>query len=280
MTLKGGEDGTVFKTLTVEGEDRVHVDFDRPELELNVDPQQAPGLDLGSAADVLDRTTPDYVSPLMSAAANEPSPYLAHPWLGAFAAGSVARFRPAVEHLERWKLVVANSRGEVVANYAGNGDPPAELAWDGRTLNGGQAAPGLTYSYVFEAYDRAGNKRNFVGQGFKVPAYRIDAPSGPVLVFQGSELAGRLARGAMTRPQGPAPILLEAAGYLNAAGKSKQPLRVTATARSFDEANAMATMVARDLGALTLGDPARIRPVATVEADAPDGGTVKISSEP
>jgi hypothetical protein len=280
MTLKGGEEGTVFKTLTVEGEDRVHVDFDRPELELNVDPQQAPGLDLGSAIDVLDRTTPDYVSPLMTAAANDPSPYLAHPWLGAFAAGSVARFRPAVEHLDRWKLVVANSRGEVVATYAGKGDPPAELTWDGRTQSGGQAAPGLTYSYVFEAYDRAGNKRNFVGQGFKVPAYRVDAPSGPVLVFPGTELAGRAAFGGMTRPQAPAAILLEAAGYINAAGRPKQPLRVTATARSFDEANAMATMVARDLGALTLGDPSRIHPVAAVEADAPDGGTVKISSEP
>ena len=33
--------------------------------------------------------------------------------------------------------------------------------------------PGLTYSYVFEAFDRAGNKRNIVGPGFTVPAYRI-----------------------------------------------------------------------------------------------------------
>ncbi len=41
LTLKGGQDGTVFRSLTVEGENRVQIRFERPELELDIDPNQA-----------------------------------------------------------------------------------------------------------------------------------------------------------------------------------------------------------------------------------------------
>src|SRR5262249_26877882 len=52
-TLKGGSEGTVFKSLTVEGEDRIRFDIERPELQIDLDPSKAPGLDWGSARDVL-----------------------------------------------------------------------------------------------------------------------------------------------------------------------------------------------------------------------------------
>ena len=51
--------------------------------------------------------------------------------------------------------------------------PPEEITWDGRSSRGEPVTPGLTYSYVFEAFDRAGNKRNFVGEGFRLTAYRL-----------------------------------------------------------------------------------------------------------
>src|SRR5207249_9291610 len=121
--------------------------------------------------------------------AKERSPYVAKPWLRRFATGPVARFRPEVTGAVRWRLLVADSRGQTVASFDGTGDPPKEIAWDGRTKSGALVTPGLTYSYVFEAYDRAGNKRNFVGPGFTVPAYRIQTAEGPVLTFGGSSLA-------------------------------------------------------------------------------------------
>src|SRR4029453_7070180 len=40
-TLKSGQEGTVFKSLTVEGEDRIRLDFERPELKLDLDPAKA-----------------------------------------------------------------------------------------------------------------------------------------------------------------------------------------------------------------------------------------------
>src|SRR6185436_15013493 len=53
MTIRGGESGKEFRSMTVEGEDRVHVDFGRPELVLDLDPQDVPGLSRCTALDGL-----------------------------------------------------------------------------------------------------------------------------------------------------------------------------------------------------------------------------------
>jgi hypothetical protein len=279
MTMHGGQEGTVFKSLTVEGEDRIHLDFDRPELKVELDPTRAPGLDWGSARDVLDRTAPDLATPLVMQSAHEPSPYVAHPWLSHFASGAVARFRPNLTGVASWKLAVVDARGETVATYSGQGEPPREIAWNGRSQGGAPVVPGLTYSYVLEAHDKAGNKRNFVGQGFKVNAYRLDTPEGPMMVLSAQELPamtpGRaVAVSAATTP----PILIEAASWLNQRDKPNQPVRVTATAKSYEAAQALADFVIRSMTPQLIGDPARMQAVAEVQADAPEGGTIKIAS--
>ena len=142
--------------------------------------------------------------------------------------------------------------------------------------------PGLTYSYVFEAFDKAGNKRNVVGQGFAVTAYRIDAPEGQTLLFSATELqsaagapVASAAPGGTETPAAPL-ILLEAASWLNQSELSR-PIKVTATARSQDLADALAGNVKRALAPLVLGDPTRLDAVALVEADAPEAGTLSIA---
>jgi hypothetical protein len=282
-SLKGGQEGTVFKSLTVEGEDRVHVEFERPELVLDLDPEKAPGLTWGSASDVLDRTRPDLAAPLLELSARTPSPYLARPWLSDFGTGAVARFSPNVDGVERWRLVVANSRGETVTTFTGSGNPPKTIEWNGRASDGQPVTPGLTYSYVFEAYDRAGNKRNFIGQGFTVPSFRLEGPNGPTLIFSGRELADGTSGdpGAVggTRATGVTPVaLVEAASWLNQSERVTQPLKITATARSYEEANRLAESVSRSLAPMVLGDPLRIRTAAVAEPDAPEGGTVMIGA--
>ena len=273
MTLRGGQEGTVFRTLTVEGEDRVRIVVERPTLALDLDPEQAPGLDPGGPRDILDRTRPDLASPLLATTAREPSPYLGHPWLGRFAEGAVARFRPEVKGIERWRLVVADSRGEPVARFEGRGDAPREIPWDGRTTAGTPAVPGLTYSYVFEAYDRAGNKRNFVGKGFQVPPYLLASPGGTVLVFSGRELGDVGGTGTAVPP-----ILVEAASRMNHLAAPGQRLRVTVAARGFEQANAMATQLGRQLTPLLIGDPARVTCAGVAEPGAPESGTVRIEA--
>jgi hypothetical protein len=276
MMLKGGDEGTVFRTLTVEGEDRIHIEVERPVLKLDVDPSKAPGLERGTVSDVLDRTTPDLEAPLLASSARETAPWVAHPWLAHFPMGAVALFRPTVTHVERWRLVVVNARAESVAVFRGDGDPPREIAWDGRTSDGTPVLPGASYSYVFEARDKAGNKRNFVGEGFRVNTFRYDTPEGPVLVFAGAELnrAGGEASGAEATP----PLVLELASELNQVASDRR-VRIEVTARSTDEANAVGRRLMRWLGPQLLGDPARLESVGFVAADAPVGAAVKVATE-
>jgi hypothetical protein len=285
-TIKGGQDRTDLRALTVEGEDRVHVTIDRPVLALDLNPETVTGLEFGSARDVLDRVSPDLTSAYLAMSADSRSPYPGRPWLGQFATGSVARFQPAVRGTERWKLTVADSRGQTVMLFGGKGDPPKEIVWDGRNVSGAPVAPGITYSYVFEAVDKAGNKRNFVGEGFRISAYRIESPTGPVLVFSGQQLAADLnaaraygagSSGTAAGSRVMAPLLLEAASWLNQYPKVAQPMRVVASARSYEQASTLAKQVGTAMADLTIGDPTRVQSMAEVVPDAPEGGTVRIA---
>ena len=278
FVIPGGQEGRVFRSLTVEGEDRVHLEFERPALAPDLDPHKAPGLDPAGAADVLLRSGPDLVRPFTSLSAQDRCPWVARPWLGRFVHGSVARFRPEVTDVARWRLVIANAKGETVATLEGKGTPPKEIAWDGRAKDGTAVTPNMTYSYVFEAHDKAGNKRNFVGPGFKLSAYRTEGKDGPVLAFAAGELAWPeidAVRGGAR--QATPPILLEAATWLNQAPKAERPVRVTATARGYEQAQALAADVTRLLAPHLVGDPARVRGEAVVQPDSPEGGTIVIS---
>lgn len=280
-TIKGGQERTDLRSLTIEGEDRVHVEIERPPLTLQLNASEVKGLDFGTAQDVLDRTPPDLTTQYLAVSSAERSPYTGRPWLRQFASGSVARFEPNVRGTERWKLTVADSHGQTVAQFGGKGDAPKEIVWDGRSLSGAPVTPGITYSYVFEAVDKAGNKRNFVGRGFKVSAYRLDSALGPTLVFSAQMLQeGAVAMaygpsGAATRPA--PPIVLEAASTLNQSPRVSQPIRVDVTGRTYEYANATAKQVAAWLADLTIGDPTRVQAVAQVAPDAPEGGTVRIA---
>ncbi len=286
MVLRGDREGSALPSLTIEGEDRVHFEFERPQLVLELDPLAVPGLDLGSTQGVLDRTLPDLTTPLLAESRERSSPYLARPWLSNFASGPVARFQPQVEDVERWKLMVADSRGATVAAFEGKGDPPREIAWDGRTADGRGVVPGLTYSYVFEAFDRAGNKRNFVGEGFRLHAYRLTTAKGSTLTFTGADLiveeSGGWSAAASAAPgvtKAAPPLLLEAASWLNQDPGKATPVLVSVSARSLDEAERLARGVAETLAPLLLGDPSLIRTVTEVRGDAPAEGVVQVARQ-
>lgn len=274
MSLQGGGEGTIFKSLRIEGEDRIRIEFDRPGLDLALDARTAPGLDFEIVRAALARNDHDYVMPFLSRSAVTRGPLYARPWFGDFVSGSVVRFRPALDGVERWRLDVADSRGNTVMSYDGKGKPPNELSWNGRTMDGTPAPPGLTYSYVLEAYDRAGNKRNFVGEGFELPPYVVQEGPGITLLFAGKEL--RMSPTSAGTDDLTPPILMEAATRINQFATSDNLVRVEVTARSFEEAKQTANAIVTRLTPLVLGDPLRIQPVTTVEPDAPEAGTVRI----
>jgi hypothetical protein len=273
LVLEGGAAGTVFRTLTIEGEDRIQIEIRRPLLALDLDPAAAPGLDLGGADDVLNRTRPDLERALLDAVAASPSNRTARPWLDAFATGPVARFRPELTDVEQWSLTVTDARGRTSARFEGRGKPPKEIEWDGRGSEGVAALPGLTYSYVLEARDRAGNRRHFVGDGFQVPAFRVSGDETVMLTFAGDAL-GVADRG--TGSSGD-PLLAETATWINQV-PAGAPVEILATARSHARADALARAVHAGLEPRLVGDPARVRERLSVEADAPAAGVVRVQA--
>src|SRR5690349_12837861 len=97
MRIKAGESGKNFNSITVEGEDRVKVNFDRPELKLDVDPSKAPGLDWESVWAALGADEFNFVDPVLSRSVYERSPYAPRPWLDSMHQGAIATFRPDVK---------------------------------------------------------------------------------------------------------------------------------------------------------------------------------------
>ncbi|MGM0484498.1 MAG: hypothetical protein ACQERI_08115 [Candidatus Krumholzibacteriota bacterium] len=272
ITLKGGEEGTAFRSMTVEGEDRVKIEFERPPLKLDLDPSSAPGLDWDSTWEIIGRTDIDFLAPLIGSSAGERSPYMPRPWLDEFDSGDLVRFRPSLEEVDSWKLDIVDSRGTSVISFRGDGSPPEEIAWDGLSSEDKPAPPGLTYSYVLEAHDRAGNKRNFVGEGFRLPSYQIDTGRGMTLIFSGKKLESGSSVGRSRTPA----ILLDAASRINQLRTPGRLVRIEATARSYREASALADRVRAGVTPLLLGDPGGVKEVTEVQPDAPSGGTVAI----
>jgi hypothetical protein len=270
-TIKGGADGKTFESITVEGEDKVRVEFARPTLQVAIDPATAPGLEWDNFRAILDPAYLDVIAPFFARSAFDRSPYRARAWLDDFREGDVARFRPDLEGVDRWSLTVADSRSRTVASFSGRGKPPKEIAWDGRGPGGGVAPAGLTYSYVLEAVDEAGNKRSFPGQGFELPPYARADEAGRTLtlVFALAELDGAAPSG------GPAPIVLEAATRINQTDATR-PVVVQVSAAAFPEARAAADRVVADLRALVLGDPARITATTAVEPGTNGGVTIVV----
>lgn len=262
-TLKGDSDGNVLESITVEGEDRVSVEFERPKLHVDLDPETAPGLEWESVWSVLGSDHLGLVQPLVASTAYDRTTRIARPWLDTFREGPVARFHPQLEGVEQWTLAIADSRGRDVKSFSGKGKPPKEIEWDGIGGDGNAVAPGLTYSYSVQASDKAGNTRNFVGDGFDVPPYTVTRDGTVSLLFDVETLY----------EDG---TLLEAASRINQLDDDSQPVIIEVTAPTFSQASSIADEVSAAMRPLLLGDPARIATTTNVEERASDHASVAI----
>jgi len=267
-TIKAGEEGTTLDAMTVEGEDKISIEFERPKLALDIDPLSAPGLEWDVVWSLLGAASLDLYRPLSERSEHLRANYRARPWLDEFRAGDVARFRTSIQGASGWSMTIVDSRGETVRKFSGEKNPPEEIAWDGLATSGDPALPGLRYSFVLEAADRAGNKRRFVGDGFEVPPYRLESTTGLTMCFAGAS---------STPVEGiPAPVLLEAASRINQY-RADASVTVTVTGPDYKSANARAEAIAKDLRPMLLGDPARVRTVAEVQKGTPEAGSAAVA---
>jgi hypothetical protein len=264
--LKAGDEGTTLESITVEGEDRIQIDFERPALVVDVDPLSAPGLDWDIVWSLLGPGALDLYAPLPERSRMIRSPYRARPWADSFRRGDIVRFRPSLEGVENWSLTIADSRGTEVKKFAGKGSPPDQIEWDGRADDGTVALTGRRYSFVVEAADRAGNKRRFVGEGFQLPAYAIESKSGVSLMLSGSDLETE------SKNVPPAQILY-AATRANQLPVTAQ-VHVVVTSADYRSGEALAGRVAEQIRALVIGDGARVTTTVAVEQGSSDAAVV------
>jgi len=75
-----------------------------------------------------------------------------------------------------WKLTIRNSQGKVIWEYAGRGQPPSYIEWDGRKMDGSMIIAGEPYTFVFEAFDLLGNKSEIIGEPFKIKGFVYREP--------------------------------------------------------------------------------------------------------
>ncbi|HET6348508.1 MAG TPA: hypothetical protein VFH88_05430 [Candidatus Krumholzibacteria bacterium] len=270
MHIDAGAEGKNFNSITIQGEDRVRVQFDKPELKLNVDPTKAPGLDWVSVNAVLGADSYNFVDPLLSRPVYERSPYAPRPWFDSFRDGPVASFRPAVSGVQQWSLEVADSRGKTVARFKGDGKPPKEITWDGTTIDGTPARSDLTYSYVLNAADKAGNKRSFVGDSFEIPPH-LAQNKGDISMSFSVPLES-------VQQRVPEATVLEAATRLNETVAPAVPVRVNVTAPTFNAAKSIADEVVATLRPHLYGDASRIAITTQVDAGSADRASVTIGS--
>jgi len=93
------------------------------------------------------------------------------PWLGNILTLPIKISNISVEKDTRqWELVVTDALGGVFRTFAGMGNPPKAIEWDGKDLKGDMIDPGKNYSYYLRVIDRENESSFQLGKKIGVPA--------------------------------------------------------------------------------------------------------------
>ncbi len=93
------------------------------------------------------------------------------PWFGNILTPPITILNISVEKdVKQWELVITDAMGGVFRTFAGMGNPPEAIEWDGRDSKGNMIDLGKNYSYYLRVVDHE-NKSSFqLGKKVSVPA--------------------------------------------------------------------------------------------------------------
>ncbi len=93
------------------------------------------------------------------------------PWLGNILSPPITISNISVEKdVNQWELVITDAMGGVFKTFAGMGNPPRAIEWDGRDSEGNMIDMGKNYSYYLRVIDKE-NKSSFqLGKKIRIPA--------------------------------------------------------------------------------------------------------------
>ncbi len=93
------------------------------------------------------------------------------PWLANILTLPIKISNISVEKdVKQWELVVTDALGEVFRTFAGMGNPPEVIEWDGKDSKGNMIDPGRNYSYYLRVIDKENESSFQLGKKVKVPA--------------------------------------------------------------------------------------------------------------
>ena len=114
-----------------------------------------------------------------------------HCWLRDPAQPPVVTFfpeDPEGHQARRWALTVTDFRGAPFRHFEDKGQPPGQVAWDGRGDLNEMLQVGYPYSYVFSVTDKGTNTYNYAGISFRIPAVDFREKNERRLEFTGDEV--------------------------------------------------------------------------------------------
>ncbi|MEJ2307203.1 MAG: hypothetical protein P8Y30_06635, partial [candidate division WOR-3 bacterium] len=93
------------------------------------------------------------------------------PWLANILTLPIKISNISVEKdVKQWELVVTDALGQVFRTFAGMGNPPEVIEWDGKDSKDNMIDPGRNYSYYLRVIDKENESSFQLGKKVKVPA--------------------------------------------------------------------------------------------------------------
>lgn len=87
------------------------------------------------------------------------------PWLHGIVRHEIALFHPSYgQDVSSWKVFLKDEKGSLFKMWEGEGAPPRNIFWNGRSKDDEMINPGITYFYSAEAIDDLGNKSTVIGR--------------------------------------------------------------------------------------------------------------------
>jgi hypothetical protein len=188
---KDGESGAVLPEMVVEAENAVRQQIEKGTFEFTLTAASIDSFltdmdELALGVSPVSGLQP-HLNNLERLASDQPPHY----WIQDLATTPVAKFYPVDPegHEPRsWTLTITDFRGSPCKTFSGDGKPPAEVPWDGRSDQGEMLKVGYPYSYVFSTTDKGTNSYNYAGVSFRIPALDYRREGDRVLELAGGEL--------------------------------------------------------------------------------------------
>jgi len=177
----GQQDANVLDDIVIQETYEAGFEEEKPALSLNFDFS-----DVVSIKERASWTSVDQTEEIAKQV--RPDLRLSHPELANIPPAPVKVFHITMANIGRWEFNITASDGSLFRTISGEGNPPQQLGWDGRSDQGLPLVPGHRYAYSMTAVDKAGNRGTFPGQSFTIPAFYLQNEETFLIGLAGSEI--------------------------------------------------------------------------------------------